>query len=168
MKSTLITVMSLAFSVSAFALESGTYVNNSFKAEQAQLYKSVTIDTSKCEKGGAIVKFYGADAMNFCVGTATETVFKTTKCIGKELPYPFGGCVGVKKKVIMKQSKTVLTSRDGNAIALVEVNSTDDKVTFSQTYNLSEEGGDIRLNYSFKSETDGRTGKEVILFERAN
>lgn len=167
MKSTLIAAMSLAFSVSAFALESGNYVNNSFKAEQPQLYKSVQIDTSKCEKGGAIVKFYGADAMNFCVGTATESVFKTTKCLGKELPYPFGGCVGIKKKMIMKQTKTVLTSKDGHSIALVEVSSTDNEITHSQTYNLTEEGGDIRLNFSF-SNKDGRKGTESILFERAN
>lgn len=168
MKSTLFAVMSLAFSVSAFALEDGTFVNKSFKTELPQMYKSVTLDTSKCEKGGAIVKFYGADAMNFCVGNVTESVFKTTKCIGKELPYPFGGCVGVKKKMVLKTVKKTLVDEATGSISLQETSLTDDEVTFSQTYKLTEEGGDIRLNYSFSSVKDGRKGTESILFERNN
>lgn len=168
MKSTLIAIMSLTFSFSAFALESGNYTNNAYTSEQAPLYKSLQVDTSKCEKGGAIVKFYGADSFNFCVGNVQESVFKTTKCLGKELPYPFGGCVGIKKKMVLKTIKKTVVDEATASISLVETSLTDDTVTFTQTYKLTEEGGDIRVNYSFSDKRDGRKGTESMLFERAN
>lgn len=167
MKTSILAIMSFAISMSAFALDSGNYVNNAYNSDEAPLYKSVNIDTSKCEKGGAIVKFYNADAMNFCVGTATESVFKYKKCIGKELPFPLGHCIGVKKTVTMKTVKKVVIDEAKGSISLLETNLTDDQVTFSQKYELTEEGGDIRLNFSFSSEKDGRKGEKEFLFERA-
>lgn len=168
MKSTLIALFGMAFSISAFALEDGAYINNSYKRESAQMFKSVTTDTSKCENGGAIVKFYGADEMNFCVGNIEESSFKTTRCIGKELPYPFGYCVGVKKKFIIKRVRKTIVNEANGSIALLDTSYSDDKVTFTQLYQFTEEGENIRLNYSFSDKTDGRQGKDEILFEKIN
>jgi len=168
MKASILAIMSFAISMSAFALESGNYINKDFSSGDPALYKSLNIDTSKCEKGGAIVKFYNADAMNFCIGNTSESVFKFKKCIGKELPFPLGHCIGIKKTVTMKTIKKVVSDETKGIYSLVETNLTDDQVTFTQTYQLTDINGAIRVEHSFKSNLDDRNGKNEFLFERAN
>lgn len=168
MKATFIALLSLAFSVSAYALEDGKYINNDYTPEVAQMYKAVTINTSKCEKGGAIVHFHNADPMNFCIGNVTETVFKYKKCIGKELPFPLGHCIGIKKTVVMKNIRKVLVDESRGSISLLETNLTDDEVTFTQIHQLTEVDGNIRLNHSFSNITYGTKGELELLFEKTN
>lgn len=161
-------VFSLIFSsVSVFALESGDYSNKDFRAEEAQMYKSIKLETSSCEKGGAIVKFYGADAKNFCVGLETRDVFKYKKCVGKEVSqYPVKFCVGVKKTVELVTEKKVVKN-ENNEIVLTEKSFDDGKMYFEQSYSLKEvENGDLVVKYQFRDLRDGRNNSTEFLFQK--
>jgi len=164
-----ITLSMLMISFSSFALEAGNYTNKEYNKEDAQMYKSVALDTSACDQGGAIVKFYGADAKNFCVGTATRDVFKYKKCVGKEVSeYPVKFCVGVKRTVEMVTEKKVIKNANGE-IVLNEVNLDDGKIYFQQSYSLKEtENGDLVVKFQFKDfrDKDGRQGEAEYLFQK--
>lgn len=162
-----ITLSMLMMSISAFALESGSFTNKEYNKEEAQMYKSVVLDTTKCEKGGAIVKFYSADAKNLCVGTETRDVFKYKKCVGKEVSeYPVRFCVGVKRTVEMVTEKKVIKNADGEVVQ-TEVNTDDGKKYFEQSYSLKEnENGDLIVKFKFNDFRDGRNGEAEFLFQK--
>lgn len=149
---------------SAHALENGMYKNIDYKSEQAAMFKSVSLSADKCSDGGVIAKFYGADAINFCAGNLERRDFKYKKCIGKELPYPFGGCVGVKKTVTMTTIAEVTLDEKTGIISRIERNSTDDEVTFEQEFLLIPENGNLKVIKTFQSHTDGRSGQEEYSF----
>jgi hypothetical protein len=165
----LISISMLIMSFSSFALENGNYTNKDYEKEEAQMYKSLALDNSTCDNGGAVVKFYGADAKNFCVGTETRDVFKYKKCVGKEVSeYPVKFCIGVKRTVEMVTEKKVTQNAAGE-IVLNEVNLDDGKIYFQQSYTLKEtENGDVIVKVQFKDfrDKDGRHGEAEFLFQK--
>lgn len=165
MKAFSICLMALIVSTSSFALDSGEYINKSYTSNDPGMYQSMNIDTSKCDKGGAVIKFKNADAMSFCVGYKKDTVNVYKKCIGKELPYPFGKCIGVQVNVTYTQKNFVEIDEEGN-IVQTNVSLVDDKVTFEQTRTLIEENGKITVVLQFLDHKDGRTGLEEYLFSK--
>lgn len=167
MKSVSLAIIGMTFSFSAFALTSGSYINKNFSNADAPLYKSLKLETAKCTKGGAIAKFYGADAMNFCEGFKEERVNVYKKCIGKELPYPLGTCIGVKRNVEYV-SKVIVSKDENGSIVREEANLVDGKVVFEQVRSLTEVKGNIIFNSSFVSHSDGRSGSEEVVFEKTN
>ncbi len=163
MKMSLLVLLSSFYSFSASALSDGEYVNKS--QTNTPMHRSLKIETAKCENGGAIVKFYGADAMNFCADYEDRQVRVYKKCMGKELPYPMGGCIGIKKKVKYTTLKSVGYDEKLNLVQL-ETQYIDDDLVFEQSRTLIEENGNIRMLSSFQSHRDGRLGKEEVLFEK--
>ena len=163
----MITFSLLLVSVSSYALESGSFTNKEYNKEEAQMYKSVALDTTSCEKGGEIVKFYGADAKNLCVGTETRDVFKYKKCVGKEVSeYPIRFCVGVKRTAELVTEKKVVKNENGEVVQ-TEVNLDDGKKYFEQSYALKEtENGDLVIKYKFNDLRDGRNGEAEFLFQK--
>lgn len=162
-------VLTIMFSFSANALEDGAFRNNQHSKEDPIMYESLKIHTSECKgSGGAVVKFNGADAMNFCVGNIERQSFKYKKCIGKEInQYPIKTCVGVKKTVEMLKTIEVVKNSTTGTITRLEKNIDDNKLTFEQQYELTEtDEGNLNLVYSFKSYADGRSGVTEMLFEK--
>lgn len=162
-----VTVVSLMVSANILALETGSFTNIDFTAEDAQMYKSVNLDTSLCDNGGAIVKFYGADKMNFCLGQESRDVFKYKKCVGKEVnQYPVKFCVGVKRTAELVTEKKV-TRNENNEVVLTEKNFDDGKLYFEQSYALSKnESGNLVVKFQFKDLRDERSGDREYSFQK--
>ena len=151
---------------SAFAL-SGEYINHRFSAADAPMYKSVKLDQSSCQNGGVIAKFYGADAMNFCVGKKEERVFRYKKCLGVEVGQYLKKCLGVKKEVIQINSKSVTFDKADGAIVLTEKTIDEGVLLFEQEYRLQDLGkGQLRLTHSFQSYHDNRSGTSEYNFDK--
>ncbi len=165
MKAFSICLTALILSTSSYALESGNYINKSYTSNDPGMYQSMSLDTSKCEKGGAIIKFKNADVMNFCIGFNKDTVNVYKKCIGKELPYPFGKCIGVQVNVTYTQKYIVERDEEGN-IVQTDISLVDDKITFEQTRTLIEENGKLTVVQQFLDHKDGRNGIEEYTFSK--
>lgn len=156
-------------SFNLFALENGSYVNESYTQADPLMYKSVVLDSSACEKGGVVAKFNNADAMNFCVGHAKKDVFKYKKCFGKEVGgYPMGKiCLGVKREVEMVTTAEVIFDEEKNAVVRFERHTDEGKVYFEQEYQLIDGGnGQLNVEHSFNSLHDGRTGSSEFNFQK--
>lgn len=161
-------LISLVFVSTAYGLENGNYINKQYNETDAALYKSLKISTEECNGSeGAIVKFYGADAMNFCVGHSDRKVYKHKKCLGRKLPYPISRCVGVEKSFEEINTKEVSQDEKTGAVILTEKNVFDGSLVFEQTYEILEDSnGNLEINYSFISHRDGRSGSKNLFFEK--
>jgi hypothetical protein len=157
----------LILSNTAFAFESGEYINHRISASDAPMYKSVKLETSSCPNGGVIAKFYGADAMNLCVGKKEERIFRYKKCLGIEVGQYFKRCIGVNKEVVQLNSKSVTLDKADQAIVLAEKTIDDGLILFEQEYRLQNLGkGQLRLTHSFQSHHDNRSGSSEYTFDQ--
>jgi hypothetical protein len=157
----------LILTKSALAFESGEYVNHRISASDAPMYKSVKLETSSCQNGGVVAKFYGADAMNLCVGKNEERIFKYKKCLGVEVGQYLKKCLGVKKEVQQITRKSVTLDKTDGALVLREKTINDNSLQFEQEYRLEYLGrGQLKLTHSFQSHHDNRSGSSEYTFDQ--
>jgi hypothetical protein len=168
MKSITFGAITLIYSINAFAIENGNYVNKAYTANDAPFYSSVQIDKSSCKQGGVVARFYNADPINFCIGHKERNIFTYKKCIGKEInEYPVKICIGIKKDIDQISTKEVTYDKSKNAVILFEREVDDNQIVFEQEYQLIDLSAEkVKLEYEFKSYRDGRSGKSEYLFEK--
>ena len=118
MKSLSISALLFLTTFSALAFESGKYMSTDYNDDLSPFYKSVTLDSSKCKNGGAIVTFNQASPFNLCHGNVEESVYEYKECVGKEVgsfPLP-KVCVGVKKTIRSVTTKSAVLNKAENAL----------------------------------------------------
>lgn len=168
MKKIILSCLAICSITSAFALESGAYTNHSHNAGDPTMYRSLELDTSVCKNGGAMVRFYSADPMSFCVGKTSNNVYKYKKCIGKVISaFPIKGCLGIEKQVEMITA--IKVTRVNGTVVLSQTEIDDGKVYFEQSYTLSEiSSHEVSVTQKFSDKRDGRTGSAQYIFTQTN
>lgn len=169
MKKLTLGALLLLVSFNSFALESGKYINKTFTEADPFLYKSVELDSSTCKSGGVVAKFYNADPFNFCAGYTKKSVYTYKKCFGKEISvYPImKKCIGVKREVEQVTTLEVMVDAEKKALILFERSTDDNVVVFEQEHQLIDLGnGRVKLEHSFNSIHDGRTGGSEYFFDK--
>lgn len=168
MKKTLITLcMFVGFGTQA--VENGQFINKNYDAEGnlAPFFKSFEVNTEKCHSGGAVIKFYGADAFKVCLNEVQTSAYEYKKCMGKEIgEYPFGKvCLGVNKKI--RSVTTKETSLEDKTLVYTIVTTENQKVTFEEEYRFTFLNGDkVTLQHGFKDHRDGRGEVKEISYEK--
>lgn len=162
--------MLMISSTSIFALDNGIYSNLNYTSSDAQMYKSLTLETSTCAIGGAVITFNNADPMDFCIGNEFKSVFKYKKCMGVEIDsFPFKKCIGYKKDAELITTRSIVKNIEDGTIRLYEKNIDDGKVYFEQTYTIDNRGSsEIKISLEFKDFRDAasRSGYEEYIFTK--
>jgi hypothetical protein len=162
MKKMLLGMLLTLCSLNVFATPVGAYKNVGESEEP--FFRSVEFNSKNCKKGGFIAKFYAAEPFNFCTDYKDTYVFKTTRCVGKTLPYPFNACVGIKVKQVFTTVTEVQSV--GNSQSFTKKSYTDDTLTHEEEYKITEiNDAKVELEYSFKN-IDGRSNDVIYTYEK--
>lgn len=169
MKTLSISALLFLTTFSALAFESGKYMSTDYNDELSPFYKSVTLDSSKCKNGGAIVTFNQASPFNLCHGNVEESVYEYKECVGKEVgsfPLP-KVCVGVKKTIRSVTTKSAVLNKAENALIYSIETHNNDELIFEEEYRLINLGNNkLKVQHGFRDHRDGRHGLTEVNFKK--
>lgn len=169
MKTLTISALLFLSTFNAFAFESGKYISTDYNDELSPFYKSVSLDSSKCKNGGAIVSFNQASPFNLCHGNVEESVHEYKECVGKEVgsfPLP-KVCVGVKKTIRSVTTKSAVLNKAENALIYSIETHNNDELIFEEEYRLINLGNNkLKVQHGFRDHRDGRHGLTEVHYKK--
>lgn len=172
MLKTLLGLLMLTSTIAAFAelpvLENGKYTNLAYSTLNQPMFKSLSVETKDCQKGGAVIQFSDLAAKNFCIGSSSSDSFMYKRCVGKMVPgFPINFCLGFYKNT--KRSVTRVATKDNknDSLVLLETYKDDNKVTLEVSYTLQNYGShDLIIKNAISDKVTGKDESADYIFTK--